>query len=238
MKIKGIVFDKDGTLIDYESCWVERTKAATKRLLARHKAEEAYDNIMKKMGILEDGTVDISGALCHGTYRSITDDYINEITLLGINVDTEQFYRELRADFDFYKYLSESCPTVDGLFELLSGLKNRGIKLGLVTTDDLEGARRTLEPLGVFEIFDMVLSSDTAHPRKPDPYSMKLFMKETGLGGDEILMVGDTATDMQFGKNAGTYTLGVAKTEKNRKILEPLADFVAKDISVIPELIK
>ncbi len=237
MKIKAIVFDKDGTLIDYAGCWLERTKAATKKLLLRHSAMEAYEPIMKRMGILDDGTVDISGALCHGTYRSITDDYAEELEKIGIKTDRERLFSELKSDFDSFKQLAESIPTAEGIKELLEKLKSEGIKLALITTDERDGAERTLAPLGIFDMFDSVLCSDGIHKGKPDPYFMNVFMSEYGLSPSEVLMVGDTRSDMLFGTNAGTYTLGIASSEKNREYLEPFAHYTAESVTKIPEIL-
>ncbi len=237
MKIKGIVFDKDGTLIDYAACWLERTEAATKKLLASYGAEQAYPNIMKRMGVTEDGNVDIRGALCHSTYYSISLYYAEEMAKFGIYPDPDAFYGELVTAFNEYKHLSRSVPAAEGIDELFSKLKEMDIRLALVTTDNKEGAKRTLAPLGIFDSFDTVLCSDGIHPSKPDPYYMNLFLSEYHLAPDEVLMVGDTESDMLFGRNAGTYTLAVGKTEQNRAYLSPLADFTAESVLAIPDII-
>ncbi len=238
MKIKGIVFDKDGTLISYEACWLDRTTAATKLLLDRHGANAAYEPIMKRMGVQKDGIVDISGSLCHSTYEQISCEYAEEMQKIGVKTERKAFAEELMDAFNSYKNLSRSEPTAEGIRELFLFLKGEGIKLGLVTTDNREGAERTLSPLGVFDLFDTVLVSDGIHKGKPDPYYMRVFLKEHGLSPSEVLMVGDTETDMLFGRNSGTHTLGVGKTERNRKILSSLAEFTAADVLKIPEIIK
>lgn len=236
MKIKGIVFDKDGTLIDYESFWVERTRAATRALLSRHGAMDAYLPIMKRMGIREDGTVDIDGALCHSTYAEISVDYSIEIENLGISVDREELLSELRADFSEYRSLAVAVPTSEGIKELLSWLKGRGVKLGLVTSDDADGVAESLGKMDILPLFDIVLTSDGIHPTKPDPYYMNLFCDRMGLSPTEVLMVGDTYADMLFGKNAGAFTLGVSKDPSNREKLSALADFTAPDLLFIKEM--
>ena len=236
--IKGIVFDKDGTLISYEKCWVERTVAATERLLSRHGAISIMDNIMKRLGVLSDGGIDISGALCHGTYADISKLYAAEMSTIGVKITWEELLPELKSDFYYFKHLAKSEPQCDGICELLSSLRGRGSRLGLVTSDDIEGVKATLSPLGVIPLFDAVLCSDGIHPTKPDPYYMLEFCRLTALSPTEVLMVGDTLADMEFGKNAGAYTLGVGKSEKNREILAAAADFLAPDISHIPEILR
>ena len=49
----------------------------------------------------------------------------------------------------------------------------------------------------------------------------------------EILMVGDTQTDVLFAKNSGVKFMGVAKTENNKAVLSKIADTVANDLSYL-----
>ena len=237
MSIKGIVFDKDGTLIDYEACWVDRTRAASRSLLHEYGADAAYEPIMKRLGILNDGSVDIKGALCHGTYADISTVYAEEISSIGVKTEPCRLLTDVKQAFYRFRSLAKTKATYDKTKELFLSLKNEGIKLGLVTTDDKDGAFLTLSSLGIFDLFDITLFSDDIHPTKPDPYFMRVFMEKTGLLPCEILMVGDTLSDMLFGKNCGVYTLGVGKNEGNRKILGEISDYTAPDVSFIPEIL-
>jgi phosphoglycolate phosphatase-like HAD superfamily hydrolase len=67
---------------------------------------------------------------------------------------------------------------------------------------------------------------------------MRVFERECGLLPEEILMVGDTFSDIEFGINSGTHTLGVGKSEKNRNKLATLAEYVAHDVSEIFDILE
>jgi phosphoglycolate phosphatase len=109
--------------------------------------------------------------------------------------------------------------------------------LGVVTSDDPQGTELCLKGLGIDGCFDLILASDRVHPSKPDPYYMYEFCKKFSLRPEEVMMVGDTLADMQFGKNSGTFTVGVAKLRENRDFIAPYADCVIRDVSALPELL-
>ncbi len=234
MKIKGIVFDKDGTLLDYERCWYPVTLAAIEQVAAKYPgAEVCREGIKSRLGLLPDGSMDIDGPHCRGLHPEIAMAFLDEYEAAGIEYDRDTLIADVGEGFRTSLPYGEVVPICDGMRELLESLKKQGIKLGLITSDTIYGARHTLSKLGIADAFEVLLTNDGEHPAKPDPYYMTVFERETGLSPDEILMVGDTFSDIDFGINAGTHTLGVAKTEKNRRKLETKAEFVSYDITDI-----
>ncbi len=237
MKIKAVVFDKDGTLLDYERCWLPIARVATDMVLNRYGAPELRDEIYERLGILADGSVDIEAPLATGSYEGIGYAYANTLDSHGIKYDVPELTAIITDGYHTVPKDSETVPICDNLLQILSDIRSRGIKIGFITSDDEIGAKRTLDLLGIYDIFDVRLPNDRVSPQKPDPHYMNVFMKKTGFSPDEILMVGDTFADIEFGKNSGTRTLGVAKTENNRKKLSKKADYVRHDVSFVPEVI-
>ena len=76
MKIAGILFDKDGTLIDFFKVWQTATEPVIERIFQTYKIEKSKRNkevILKKLGI-ENGKIDPKGALAWETYPMIAED--------------------------------------------------------------------------------------------------------------------------------------------------------------------
>ncbi len=240
MKIKGIVFDKDGTLLDYDKCWRPVTLAAIEYVGTKYPGSEVCrEGIRERLGLLPDGTMDIDGPHCRGFHAEIGRAFSDEYTLRGIEFDFETLMHEVGEGFRLFLPVGEVVPTCDNMKEALLALKERGIKLGLITSDRIHGARHTLARLGLDDgIFEVLLTNDGKHPAKPDPYYMSVFERECGLSPEEILMVGDTFSDIDFGINAGAHTLGVGKSEKNRAKLGTRAEYVARDVSEIFDILE
>ena len=232
--IKAVVFDKDGTLLDYDKCWRPIILAAIDYVAERHPgAEVCREGIKDRLGFMSDGSMDIDGPHCRGNYGEIGRAFTEEYAENGIDFDEDELLSEISEGFRVSMTVGEVVPICDGMKDILLTLKASGIKLGLITSDRLYGARLTLAKLGIEDIFEVLLTHDGGKPAKPDPAYMRVFESETGLSPSEILMVGDTFSDIDFGINSGTHTLGVAKTEKNRRKLEARAEYVARDVSEI-----
>ncbi len=225
--IKAIVFDKDGTLLDFERLWVPVAQGAVKTLLEQAGADLSLtEPVLHAFGAY-DG---ILGMLCYGTYRGITEK-INEAagTAFAEEIVERAFVEALP--------LGVTVPTCPDLQGVLTALKDRGLKLAMVTSDNAEGAAACLEALGVSGVLDKVYVVEGDCPPKPDPYYMRRFCTDFDLMPDEVMMVGDTLTDMEFAHRGGVAAVGVAKTAACRELLQPRADVIIPDVSYLPALL-
>jgi HAD superfamily hydrolase (TIGR01549 family) len=134
--------------------------------------------------------------------------------------------------------LGKVKPTCENLDAMLKSLKDMGIILAVVTTDDSYFTEKCLAELGIREYFDILLCDDGKYPHKPDPYAIELIKKKYGVSSNEILMVGDTVTDMMFAKAGGVDAIGVGKTAEARKILGEYTDRTFPDVSYVTGAIK
>ncbi len=235
--IQYILFDKDGTLLDFEAFWGTLTLAAVQDILSSVGADPALtDEIMVRYGY-EDGVADITGLFAGGTYEMIAEDTFAFLTDKGYELEYEAFYKLLKDKFHEHSkdgVLKATCDDIQGFFK---ELKSRGIRCAVVTSDDSVVAKECLDDLGITEYFDEIYAADGEVPAKPDPYYINKICQEKGVTKEEILMVGDTIIDAQFAKNGGVKLAAVAKNEKNRKTLEPMATVVVHDISCILDIL-
>ncbi len=229
--IKGIAFDKDGTLLDNESFWMPVAENAVRLLIAKHKLDaDCAEEMLSCVGAY-DG---IEGALWCGTYSDIARCFNQVLNELG---QTKKITREETADA-FVQSIGcgRLVPVCENIKEVFAELKSRNIRVVLITSDNKKMAEMCLKELGILEFFDRVYADDGINPSKPEPYHMNVFLKDFSLKPCEVLMVGDTLTDMEFAKNSGVKAVGVAKTEKDRNILKTMTDTVVNDISHIFEV--
>jgi HAD superfamily hydrolase (TIGR01549 family) len=239
MKIKAIVFDKDGTLIDYSAFWYPVSRNAMSLCYDKFGvSDENTDGFIKRLGVTVEAT-DIKGALPRGAHREIFTAMADYIVDLGA---TAPYGEILSYSIEAFGRISKPYgkvePTCADMRGVLTRLKEKGIYIALITSDEIVGAKIALESLGVLDLFDEIIAHDGVSPAKPDPYYMNKFSSEHSISKDEIIMVGDTESDILFARNSGTLSIGVGKSKENRDFLSSLgADAVYPDISYIPDFL-
>ena len=238
MKTKIVVFDKDGTLLDFDSFWVAITDRAIEDMLVRIDCPNlTKKEFLETLGV-HDGTVDIDGELCGGSYSSMGDVLYRVLVEHGSNIGREDLFEIAISCFSDAMKVGTVVPDCEDIRGVLGGLTDAGIKIILVTNDNLTGAKLCLEQLGIYDMFDGIYADDGEHPSKPDPYYADEICKKYGVDHDSVVMVGDTDVDMRFAKNAGIRGIGIAKNERNKAILMQYTDTVIHDISMLSNELK
>ncbi len=229
--IKGIVFDKDGTLLEFGPFWIPVARKAISRVLINHNCfnEDVLEQMLDSIGV-NDG---IRGLLCYGSYAEMCEK-INEIQA-KYTPDDILTYEEIADSFSESVKYGEIVPTCDNMSDFMSELKERDISIAVITTDNYEITKYTLQKLGIYEFIDKIYADDGTNPNKPNPYYMNCFMKDFSLDKSDICMVGDTLTDVRFAKNSGVKMIGVAKDDISKNILLSQTHTVVHDISNILE---
>ena len=131
-----------------------------------------------------------------------------------------------------------ALSTFEGMPETLAALKAKGIRLAVLSNKPHDA---TIDVLGKFfkeGTFDLAFGARDGIPLKPDPTSAIELAKELGVSKDECIYVGDTSVDMQTGKGAGFFAVGVLWGFRDRKELEENgADKIVSHPSEILDLI-
>lgn len=238
MKTKAIIFDKDGTLLDFDDFWLPISEGAIREILKKIKREDvSVENILSAMGV-KAGVTDITSALCCGTYEQMGQDMYHALVNEGCNVTVDEVIKLTVDAYHGNVQKGIMRPACDHLQEVLQTLKDSGLTLAVVTTDDLFMAQKCLQMLEISSFFDAVYVDDGVTPTKPDPYCINDICRRRGISKAEVVMVGDTLTDTRFAKNGGIRVIGVAKSERNKCIIEKEADAVIPDISHLLEVLE
>lgn len=232
---EGIIFDKDGTLIDFDAFWVSVSKNVIKSILEEVKREDIpVGEMLASIGVYNEKS-DIDGILCKGTYEQIATAFncvLEKYGCMGLAKE------RIIDKFNKYSDSGEVKPTCENIKEVLAALKEYGIMLAVVTTDNLKITKKCLEKLDIIKFFDKIYTDDGIFPVKPAPDAAFDFSKSTGISVDKIMMVGDTMTDVRFAKNAGISVVGVGAESESRQRLAAFADAVFPDVSYILEMIR
>ncbi len=234
MKADAVIFDKDGTLLDFDAFWVAVSIKALEDVLARFEKQEVPLNELLAAFGVHDGRTDTDGILCKGTYAQMGQAVYDILRRYGCAASCEAVTEAVSQAYARHATAGEIQGTSPRLAEVLTALKNAGKKLALVTTDNESVTRYCLEQLGITAFFDKIYTDNGALPTKPDPYCALDFARLIGLHPKQMLMVGDTMTDIRFAKNAGMMSAALARDEKSRSALSPYADVM---ISSLTELL-
>lgn len=237
MAIKGILFDKDDTLISLATFWRQPVHQ-----LAVYMAkscglgeDKALIGLLEAAAGFEKGSLIAESPVVAGTNKSLVEACVKVLEGQGITLPGG--INTLAED-----YLAKACITygqVEGrgnLGELLPQLKAMGCSLGIATSDSYEPVMHCLRALNAHQYFDMVLAADRVKYPKPSPDMALAFCEAFGLKPEEVCMVGDSANDMLFAKNSGI--MGILFTTEQLSSLPPGTDYVITDLSQLPQLIK
>lgn len=120
----------------------------------------------------------------------------------------------------FRKDCTYKVSVFDGMFEALEAMKQKGIRLAVLSNKPHDRAVDVVNKLFGENYFDMVQGQTDSIPRKPSPAGALKIAEKFGVRPDQCMYVGDTNTDMQTGNAAGMYTIGVLWGFRTREELE------------------
>ena len=238
MSTKAIIFDKDGTLIDFDSFWVNVSRHAINTILSKIEMRDvSTDEILTALGV-ENGVTRIDGVLCWGTYGQLADAIAKCLESHGYDAKSHDLATATREAYNLAGDKGEVKATCEDIIGTLTELKKRGIILAVVTADGPEMTKKCLDDLKITELFDRIYTDDGIHPPKPDPYCINNICEEFNIKKNDVIMVGDTLTDVNFAKNGGVKMVAVAKSQSNKELLLAHTDIVLNNVSELINIIE
>lgn len=210
--LKGILFDKDGTLVDFLytwGYWVELMLDHFSQALAGRGLPVLSEDIYAALGVkgnTQQGIHDYDrqGPLSVGSLQ----DLLTILSLQGYERGLTWAQARLLAA-ESQELANERLEAerriqvLPGILEFLQQCKQLNLKLAVVTADDTKPAQQQLAWLGLENTFDAVIGHDSAARGKPYPDMVYLACQQLELSPAEVVMIGDTNGDMMMAKAAG-----------------------------------
>ena len=216
-RLKLLVFDLDGTLIDSAQDLCNSVNAALEHVGRTTQPDPVIASfvgngapmLMRRSLALSDG---------------ISPEQVDEELQSRAYAFFLGYYREHKLDFTYaYEGVLEALKALRDLHEASGGAPRA---MAVLTNKPVRPARRICEALGMAGYFAQIYGGDSFAVKKPDPLGLRTLMDETGARPEETVMIGDSQVDVQTARNAGVWSLGCDFGFGPRNLMETPPDVV------------
>jgi len=211
--IRAIVWDLDGTLIDFK---INSIKARRNAIKILRKYGIPKEQISSKISLLESVKIAKKIFLELGFTHEKIKKIIKEVNEAVILVEHEA---ALKASL------------TNGIIEVLEFAKKRNLKQAVFTYNTHKNARKSLEITGINHYFDVVAGRDDINNLKPHPDHLKYICERIDVNSNEIVVIGDTGRDIEAALRSNSRSIAL-----NTKIPKFIKRDLFKEADKIVEL--
>lgn len=208
-----VIFDKDGTLLDFRDTWIGIFKNFFVSLdQVINLTPILKERIEQALGIyIDKNEIDGNGALAMGTFTECNALLTYCLYREGIRWDSAQIIvEEVGRKVFSSDARKEYVRPSRGALRILEILKSRGISVAVATNDKYSDALLDMEYIGALPFIDLVVGADSVMHAKPSPDMVEKICSTLGRSSAQAVLVGDTVMDAMLGKNSGVMlTIGV-----------------------------
>lgn len=209
-----VIFDKDGTLLDFSMTWI----GIIREFIACLEPYTPVTAALKKrienaLGISVDTSrIDGSGLLAMGTFTECNALLTYCLYREGIRWDrAHDIVEEVGGQVFGSESRKKHVRAARGALDLLKTLKSRGIPAAVATNDKRADALIDMEFIGALPYIDFVVGADSVENSKPAPDMVEKICSFMGKDSGRSILIGDTVMDALLGRNSGMMlTIGVS----------------------------
>ena len=214
---KAVIFDKDGTLLDFHATWNEAIGSAFDLVAdqnAKERAAELFGYDLAERRVLS-----------HSAFISETSETTDN--LIADLIDVATFKQTINEASQRNIVANKGATTA------LDALIDRGWKLAVATNDSESCAMDHVEALKWSQFFSSVKGFDSGHGSKPGPGMVLAAAKECNALGGVYVMVGDSVHDILAGQAAGAITVAIGQQSAALR----LADMQIEELGELIEIV-
>jgi pyrophosphatase PpaX len=215
MRLRAVIFDLDGTITHFNIDYVGMRRAALAEL--------------DKMNLRT---------------PELTDQMYLYVILQKVRTTADaQTYEKLRERLygrleDIEVKAAREVTLYPDIEEILRELRNRHIKLGLVTNNGRAGTNLTLDRFRIRTLFDAIVTRDDCREMKPDAAPVIMVLARLNAQVEEAILVGDGVMDIIAARAAGLRSAAVATGPSGMQhLLQTEPDYVLASISDLLKLV-
>jgi len=231
-RVAGVLFDKDGVLVDFHATWGPATARTIHHLATDEEQARA-------LAVAIDFDLENARFLPRSPF------------IAGTAADTIRCWSPILGsrnplnEATFWSGITDRI-TVEGAACVaappevpvaLNALRAMGLPLGIATNDQEASARKQMDRLDLTALFETISGSDSGHGPKPGPGMILAFADHLDAEPGRIVMVGDSTHDLHAARNAGAIGVAIGTGPATLESLAAHADHCIETMADLPGLV-
>ncbi len=232
--INGVLFDKDGTLIDSHVYWGRIIERRVKAIIKYYSLQDIlFSDLCLTMGYsLAKKKLVPEGPIALVSREEVIEILNCYLASMGVNSSEEVisgiFVKEHEA---FMDEIFDYIKILPGVVEFLAHLKKHAVKTAVVTTDVIKNTHETLRYLKIDSFFDAVLGKESFSEPKVTGIPAIEALRLLGLKQEEAVCIGDAPMDLIMAKKGGLKAgIGVVTGQIEHHVLEQYSPYITSSM--------
>ncbi len=232
-KAQAVIFDKDGTLIDFDAMWGGWVVYLAEQL-SQASGVNTRDSLYLAMGYDDKRKKVLAlGKLAITPMAQLYKLTVEVMQSLGLNSEAAEQIVEQNWYIPDPVLLAK--PFTD-MRELFHKLHIQGIKIAIATADDRAPTQAMLEAFDIEEYITTMICADDGIPSKPAPDMVLEICRRINIEPSHVMVVGDTIADLKMARAAAAgLAVGVLSGVSNARDLAPFADVLIDSVAELQE---